>query len=274
MNSFLQAWNLVVWTLVFLAEGALALLLFWRGGWRSNRAFTAFISFCTLRSCLLYCARGSAPLSSAIWWSCYPLQSVLLIALVLEVVQVVFSPFDTLPRGMMRNMILAVASIALLFGTFTILFPGAQPSEWMELLRAMDQGVSCTLWGTFLLIGAFASLLGIPWNHRIFGVVSGFFFYLSVDVVVVTLIAQLGLSATRLIWPIDSLAFLLACYIWLYFFLRDEVPRTVPTMPQVIRIASVLSQYIRVVEAMDQSRPSSSSAQQEPSKTFVRSEPL
>jgi hypothetical protein len=138
----------------------------------------------------------------------------------------------------------------------------------------MDQGVSCTLWGIFLLIGAFANLLGIPWNHRIFGVVSGFFFYLSVDVVVVTLTAQLGFSATRIIWPLDSLAFLLACYIWLYFFLREEVARTVPTMPQVIRIASVLNQYIGVVKALDQSRPSSSSAQQEPSKTFVRSKPL
>jgi hypothetical protein len=82
----------------------------------------------------------------------------------------------------------------------------------------------------------------------------GFFFYLSVDVAVVTMTSQRGLHFNSYIWPLDMLAFLGACSVWLYSFAHEEVPRSVATMEQVNRISAVLSQYVVLIDTLEVKR--------------------
>ena len=175
----------------------LTLLLLWRRAWRENAAFTSFMAFCVLRSSLLLYANFALKGSSAYFFlrlGAYPVQFVLLIAVVFEVVQIIFRPYEALPRGTLGNFALATLTVAIFSVMFTVRFPGTQQSEWIMLFRAVDQGFSWALWGIFAILTLFSSCLGIPWNHRVYGIVVGFFFYLSVDVAVVTMTAQFGLA--------------------------------------------------------------------------------
>src|ERR1039458_3761329 len=246
-----------LWVLVMAAQGSLMLLLFWRRAWRENAAFTAFITFSVLLSSLLFygsIAGNSLTTSLLVRSGAYAVQSVLLIALVLEVVQILFRPSEALPRGTLGNFALAALSVASLAVMFTVRFPGAHPSEWLMILREIDQAFSWALWGIFAIFAMFSTCLGIPWNHRVYGIVVGFFFYLSVDVAVVTVVSQRGLRTNSYIWPLDMLAFLIACSVWTYSFAHAEVPRSVATMEQVNRISAVLSQYVVLIDSLEVKR--------------------
>jgi hypothetical protein len=257
MSSLQYSLCVTLWVIVATSEASLMLLLFWRKAWRDNSAFTAFVIFCVLRSSLLlyaWFALRNSTAYSLIWWGAYVPQAVLLITLVFEVVRIVFRPFEALPRGTLGNFVLATLTIASLTVAFALRFPGTQTSEWRLFLRALDQGVSWTLWGVFATLAGFSAVLGIPWNHRIYGIIIGFAFYLSVDVAVVTITVQSGYTFTNPIWPLDMLAFLVACFTWTYCFARAEVPRTVPTMIEVRRLATVLSQYVILVKTLEVER--------------------
>jgi hypothetical protein len=249
---------LALWAVVVAAECSLTLVLFWRRAWRENAAFTSFMVFCVLRSSLLLYAFFALKSSSACFFlrlGAYPVQFVLLIAVVLEVVQIIFRPYEALPRGTLGNFVLATLTVAVFSVMFTVRFPGTHPSEWIMLFRAIDQGFSWVLWGIFAIFTLFSSCLGIPWNHRAYGIVVGFFFYLSVDVAVVTMTAQLGIpSSSNYIWPLDMLAFVGACSVWTYSFAHAEVPRRVPTMEEVRRLSAVLSQYVVLIESLEVKR--------------------
>lgn len=258
MSSPKQSLFVILWALVVAAEGSLMLLLLWRKAWHDNGAFTSFITFCVMRSFLLfYIQRASMNPTAqylALRWGLYAVQLVLLIAVVLEVVKIIFRPYEALPRGTLGNFVLATLTVAALAVMFTVRFPGAHPSEWLMLLRAVDQGLTWALWGIFAMFVAFSACLGIPWNHRVYGIVVGFFFYLSVDVAVATMTVQFGLWGNNYIWLLDMVAFMGACSVWTYSFAHAEVPRSLPTMEQVRRLSAVLSQYVVLIESLEVKR--------------------
>jgi hypothetical protein len=257
MNSSSQSVYLAIWILVVAAQCTLMLVLVWRRAWRENAAFTSFIAFCVLRSSLLlgtYFVFKSSSLYLFLRWATYPVQFVLLIAVVLEVVQIIFRPYEALPRGTLGNFVLATLTVAIFSAMFTVRFPGAQPSDWMLILRAIDQGLSWALWGTFAIFTLFSSCLGIPWNHRAYGIVVGFFFYLSVDVAVVTMTSQFGLHVNNYTWPLDMVAFIVSCSVWTYCFAHAEVPRRIASMAEVRRISAVLSQYVVLIDSLEVKR--------------------
>ena len=275
MSSLPYAWVVAIWGSVVGAETCLLLVLLWRKAWRSNTAFVLFIGFCVLRSCLLLFARfvlKDWTAYSSVWWGAYVPQCVILIALLFEVIQTVFRPYEALPRGTRGNFALAIFCVVLLTAAFTLRFHADQSSEWMTFLRAMDQGVSWSLLGVFATIAGFATLLGIPWNHRVYGIVVGFVFYLSVDVAVVTLTAQIGPSIRNYIWPLDMLAFLGACSGWTYSFAHAEVPRSAPKMEELSRVAAILSQYVFVIESLEVKRSPGATVREEPVRVLLRSE--
>src|SRR5208282_3307903 len=122
----------------------LMLLLLWRRAWEENAAFTSFIVFCVLRSSLLFYAFLALKGTNGyllLRWGAYAIQFVLLIAVVLEVVQIIFRPYEALPRGTLGNFVLATLTVAVFSVMFTVRFPGTRPSEWLTIFRAVDQGL-------------------------------------------------------------------------------------------------------------------------------------
>jgi hypothetical protein len=171
---------------------------------RQYPAFTSFVWFCVVRSLVLfYVAHHAMGLYVWVKWGAYLPQLVLLVMLVLEVGRVLFAPICTLPQGTVAHFIEATTASVGVIVALAIRYPGQQIASWMTVARAMDQATSWVMWTVFGLIAIFASYFGIPWRHRVYGIGVGFFFYLSVDVAVTTVVAQRRLASAA--WPIDML---------------------------------------------------------------------
>lgn len=238
-----------LWIAVMFAEGSLLALLLARRAYRDYPAFTTFVSFCVARSLLLFCVSHDSPsLYQPVKWIAYIPQLAILIAVVLEVLYRLFHPFDTLPRKTMSHFVQATAIVAVVAITFAVFHPGAQPTAWMTFARAMDQVVSWVLCSVFVFVALFASYFGIPWRHRVYGVGLGFLLYLAVDVAVTTAMTQLRLAPWNPVWLLDMVAFLAACLIWMNYFRKAEVPRSVPSSEQIKQIRAILGNFVNVID--------------------------
>jgi hypothetical protein len=233
-----------LWIANIIAEGCVLALLAGRRGYREYPAFTTFIAFRVVLSLLLfYVANNCASLYQPVKWIAYVPQLPILVALVWEVFHVLFHPYSTLPKRTIAHFVQATAAVAIVAVAIAIRFPGAQPTAWMTFARATEQVVSWMLCAVFAFIAIFASYFGIPWRHRVYGIGAGFLLYLSVDVVVETVIAQWSLPIRSPISCLRMLVFLPACVIWAYYFATPEAPRTVPTLQELKTLKALLSEW-------------------------------
>lgn len=228
---------LILWASVMVVQGYVLGLLFGRHAFRHYPAFTAFIAFCNVRSvCLFYIENNAADMYNTVLWLAYLPQMVLLVMLVLEVFHQLFSPTSTLPAGTLTHFIEATLVCIAVIAALTFLYPGQPNSTWVVVMWAMDQGTSWVMLAILGLVALLASYFGIPPRHRLQGIARGFFVYLTVDCVIVTITAQTGLE----LWPVDMMAFVVACLIWAYYFARPEVERKPVTAAQLQSLIPVL----------------------------------
>ncbi len=244
MNLYSRPLLLCLWIAIMIAWGSVLAILIGRKAYREYPAFTAFIMLGTVRDLILfYIASYHAPYHLICYWGSWPLDLVCTVALVREVFFVIFHPFSTLPRRAIPNFLQATVAVSAVVLLFTLRFPGAQPTLWMTFARAMDQVVSWTLCGIFGFIVLFAKYFGIPWRHRVYGIATGFLFYLSVDTAVTTAVAQLRLPPYTNVKMVDMLAVFLECLIWIYFFTRPEESRLLPNLEQIKEIQALVGNH-------------------------------
>jgi hypothetical protein len=242
-----------VWLAVIGVETALCVLLSVRRAIQEYPAFFAFVLFSTSRSLLLLSMNfWHAPLYKTVQWLIYVPQLAILFAVVLEVLNRVFHPFETLPRNTVGHFIGAIATISLFAVTFAILHPGAQPTAWATFATAADQAVSWILCAVFMLVALFSSYFGIPWRHRVYGIALGFLVFLTTDVFVTTAITQLRLPPLSLVRLLDMIAFLSSCVIWGYYFLAREVAGVAPETKQVEELARLVRSISTLLPSRDE----------------------
>jgi len=275
MNCLLHRATLELWFLVMITQAGLLVLLVRRRAWRENPAFVSFIAFSVVRSSLLACVYACGKnwkLFTAITWAAYAPQFIILIAVVLEVTRIVFQPYESFPTGVKRTFALACFCVAALAVIFALIWPSAPAAEWIKFANGFDQALSMTLWGIFGLFSAFSLYMGIPWEHRVYGVALGFFFFLSVDIFVSPITARLGAAAGSNVWPIEMLAFLASLATWIIFFHRAPVPQSTPTSEQLKEILALLNTYVTPVEALERRRRAKVAKQPEWRTVWVRGE--
>jgi hypothetical protein len=190
-----------------------------------------------------------------VWGSDLP-QSVFLVALLIEVFRGLFSPLRTLPQGTLSLFAEAGVGCIAIIAVLTIMCPGEQYAYWLLVARAVDAGTSRVMLAVFILIAAFASYLGIPWGHRRYGIGLGFLVYLCTDVVVTTIAAHFSALADK-VWPVDMCAFLLACLLWVYYFIKADVPRMPVTTEQLRQLEAILSSLRCSIPDVPENRTSS-----------------
>jgi hypothetical protein len=266
MSPLLHTITLWLWLSVMTTQAGLLLLLIRLGAWREYPAFVSFIAFSVARSSLLACVYVGGKnwtLFSVITYGAYVPQFIALIALILEVTRIVFQPYDSFPRSAKGTLVLSCFCVAVAAVIFALSWPGAPASEWIRFANGFDQALSMTLCGIFGLFSAFSLYMGIPWEHRVYGISVGFFFYLSVDVFVSLITARLGVSASSYVWPVDMLAFLISLATWIAFFHRVPVPRSSATSEQLNKIWTLLNTYVISIEALERAHQAESSKEPE-----------
>ena len=254
MKSLLHNLTMGIWLSVMITQAGLLVLLLRRKAWREYPAFLSFIVFSVVQSSLLasvYACGKNWKLFSAITYGAYIPQFVILVALVLEVTRLLFQPYDSFPRGAKGTLALSCFCVAVGAVMFALSWPSAPTEEWIRFANGFDQALSITLWGIFGLFSVFSLYMGIPWEHRVYGVIVGFFFYLSVDIFVVPITARLGVAMSSYVWPIDMLAFLISLAAWTAFFHRSPVPRSSVTSEQLNNLLALLNTYVISVDALE-----------------------
>lgn len=220
-----------------LAQACVLGLLLRGKSYRQYPAFTSFIAFCNVRSLvLLYMAHEAFGMYERAFWLAYLPQLVLLVMLVVEVFQSLFAPTNTLPRGTLVHFVEAAAGCIVVVVGLTIRYPGQPNAMWVMVLWAMDQATAWVMLAIFGLVAILAQFFGIPWRHRLYGIAVGLSIYLAVDCAVATLAAQRDLE----LWPVDMVAFFVACLIWVHYFGKAEVQREPLTGEQLRHLALVL----------------------------------
>ena len=253
MNLYTHPALVTLWIVVMVSQGYVLGLLLGRKACRDYPAFTAFMAFCVVRSTVLfYLAHNAMWLYRPVKWAAYIPQLVILVALVLEVFHILFHPYKTLPKGTVGHFVQAVVAVAVAAVALVFRYPGAQATAWMTFARAADEVVSWVLCAIFAFIVLFSVYFGIPWRHRVYGIGVGFFFYLSVDIAVTTVVAQYRLPAPSIVWPLDMLAFLGTCLIWIYYFVTGEVQRSAPTTERLKQLCAVLNGVAAAVDKCGQ----------------------
>jgi hypothetical protein len=244
---------LTLWILVIVAESGVSILLLRRRAWNEHIAFLAFIVFCTLRSYLLFYqlvvighSSGYPALRSLV----YLAQGPLLIAVVLEVVRNVFRPFESLPRGVLGSLVLAMCTVAFLAALFAIFEAHGNLRDWLSFFSLLDHGCTIALLGIFGVFTCFASTLGIPWGHRIVGIILGFSFYVCVDVVVESAALSRPMMKSS-VWPIEMVAFLVSCMVWFWYFVPIVGATRKPTREDVRAISLVLADYVFSIKLLE-----------------------
>jgi hypothetical protein len=248
-----------LWIVIILTEGYLLGILLGRHAYRVYPAFTAFVGFCTIRSLVLFYIANNAMdhYYAVVWGSDLP-QSMFLVALLIEVFRGLFSPLRTLPQGTVSLFMEAGVGCLAIVAALTAMCPGEQYAFWLLVARAVDEGTSRVMLAVFILIAMFASYLGIPWRHRQYGIGLGFLVYLCTDVVVTTIAAHFSTLADK-VWPVDMCAFLIACALWVYYFIKPDVPRNPVTTEQLRHLETILSSLrCSIADASDNRRSSGS----------------
>lgn len=235
-----------LWICIIVAEGYLLGVLLGRKACTHFRAFTWFTGFCVARSlALFYFAHKNEEHFQIVTWCSYPLQLILILMLVIEVFQKLFHPTETLPPRTLTSFVQAAAALVIVTIVIAIRFPGEQAVFWLTLARATDQATSWVFLALFCSIAVLAAYLGIPWTDPVCGIGIGFIFYLAVDAVVTTVVAQ---TQYDLIWPVDMIAFLLASFVWIIFFLKPELHVSAPNREQLDRLKRQLKLFKVSVE--------------------------
>jgi hypothetical protein len=252
MSPFLKDIFNSVWGAVMVAESGLLLLIVVRKAYKDYPAFSSFVAFCVARSFLLLFFREAHPgLYVMAKWLAYVPQVAILLAVVLEVLYLLFHPFEALPKNTVTHFLEAIGVVVAFAVTFAVLHPGAQSTAWATFARATDQAVSWVLCGVFILVALFSVYFGIPWRHRVYGIGLGFLLYLGVDVVVTTATAQFRLAPLSPIGLLDMVAFLVSCLIWGYYFYAPEVARTAPDAEQLEEIREIVAGFAKLLPAKE-----------------------
>jgi hypothetical protein len=156
-----------LWICVMLAQGYVLGLLLGRGFRRDYPAFTAFMAFCVLRSLVLfYVAHEAMDLYQIVLWGSYLPQLVLLIMLVVEGFQCLFSPIRTLPKGTLAHFVEASCACLGVVTVLTLRYPGERYIRWITCMWALDQATSWVMFTYFGLTGIMATYFGIPWRRN------------------------------------------------------------------------------------------------------------
>jgi hypothetical protein len=248
MNHSLLIAFRAVWFTVIGAEIALSVLLSVRKAYKEYPAFYTFILFSTGRSFLLLSTMmWHSALLQQVRWGIYIPQLAILIAVLLEVLHLLFHPFETLPKNTIVHFVGATSTMILFAIGFAVRNPGAQPTAWATFATSMDQAVSWILCAVFMLVALFATYFGIPWRHRVYGIGLGFLVYLCTDVAVTTAITQLRLPPLSLFRLLDMIAFLASCSIWGYYFLARETARIAPTPEQLEQVRGLVEGFSKLL---------------------------
>jgi hypothetical protein len=212
-----------LWLLAPAFQAYIAYLM-WRRGMRDTYPiffnYTVFESASTIA---LICLRPWYHLYFYGYWVTSVIGFGLAFAVIFEVFQRVFRPYDTLRD--FGNVLFRWAAVVLVLVAIVTAAGGTNGADMrvMQTILVLDRSVRVMQCGLVLFLFLFSGYLGLSSRAHIFGIALGFGIFASFDLGIVTMRAAFGPMNNTVLSLLKSAIYSGACGLWL-FYLRSPEP--------------------------------------------------
>ena len=220
MYAYLGFEDYVVWFTVILLQAALVPILFQSGNHRHFPAFTAYASFCLVRSIVLLALSFSATTYFEVYWAGQFVEVLLALLVVRELFARVMRPFGWIPPEVVPSLISAGLTIAAAAALLAFALPVAERYPIMAFWMSFERVSGVLLLAGFAGVAILSSIAASPWPRTAFGIELGFLFYLTLHAIAETVASTS--SNPRPIQLVGRTAFAVALVIWTAHLWKPE----------------------------------------------------
>lgn len=142
------------------------------------------------------------------------------------VIQQVFAPYETLPRGTMARLVIGMAATIGAFSGIIFSSHARNLDPAMNSLRTADSALAASILCGFWIVVIYARKLGLYWRSQTVGIAVGFLFHSSVQTATKLVLFNAHPEAAVWVRNIGQLSYLVALFIWMGFMLVPEPERT------------------------------------------------
>ena len=233
------------WAAALLFQLVLGVVLFVKRMWRRFPFFFAY-SIVTLlldagmigfHQKSLASPLGSFPrrLYFSFYWVNEAIGLLLGLGVIYEVFRHLLAPYPAL-RKLAGQFFYGVVALLVLLG-FVVLYAQSvhEPTHTQAAFLVMEQAGRVLEVGLLLFLFLFASAFGLHWRQYVFGIVLGLGIFASVELVAVTMRAEVGRTAIAIFNIARSVSFNCSLVIWISYILAPELatqPAEVPKRAQ------------------------------------------
>jgi len=209
-------------------QGALAVVLLGRKGWKRYPLFTGYALFSFVGGMMLYFLEKRPP---TVFFYSYWIEEAIAMCLGFAVVYEVFKNLFSTHQALLKlaGLIFRWTATALLcLGIVVILVqsPGAAHlSKGVLVSKAvlvLEEATRVVEVGLLMFLFGASAAFGLHWKQAEFGIALGLGLYVAVHLATVTLLSQLGQQTLQVLNVVNILAFNSSLLVWLGYLLAPE----------------------------------------------------
>jgi hypothetical protein len=229
--SFSDAITRVLWYVPLGLEISVLAVMLSRQLTKVFPVFSCYIFIVVLRDLALLFLRYNTNLYSLVYWSGDGLAVLLSLGVILEVLQFLMRPFQSLIPLLRATWILGGIAALGAVGIYMLSSGGTGADRILESIVLAER--AARLLQVFLLIVVIALLsrLGLTWHQYSIGIVAGFGLYSGLDLAVLEFGTYLHSLTNQHFVLLRPAAYNLAAIIWAGYFLPTRAENPVITLP-------------------------------------------
>lgn len=224
-TAFFLGWY-TLWLLPAVIQACLVFLMVRRKLRQEFPLFFSYTVFQVLAFILKFAAFHRSQLEYFyVYWVTSALSLVFGFAVIYEIFQHVFRPYEALRqlgKVLFRWAVIVLALIAIVMAMSSP--PTGNANLIMQVVLTMERSMRVTQCGMVLFLFLFAGFLGVSARHHIFGIALGFGFFGGMDLLAITMLTLRTPSAAT-VSLMRSVAYNATVLLWAWYMARPEPAR-------------------------------------------------
>lgn len=253
MKQFLHAIDYLLWALVIVSGTALFIGAIRRHIAADFPRFVLLLGFACVQSIVL------VPISFLLSYKVYfytfylssGIEAALLVLVAAEIFRVVFEPVSALPAHTLSRMagtVIAVAAAAIVFIAWK---PFEGFGHESAILNGARMAVEVIVCSAFWLLAIYSRFMGLRWQSRVADILSGFLFYLTIQLMTLALVWFSPKVYAMSISRIEAIAYLGGLCFW-WAALRHQAPTFAPvTRAQLLLLKAYIEELHADMDRLD-----------------------
>ena len=214
------------WVAGMVLQGILCLALVNRKAWKKFPVFMVYSVFNFAAAVVIYGLHirvaGNRATYFYTYWICEAIGVVLGLAVVREIFNLLFSVHANL-RRLATIAFRSVLVALLIIGTIVVISrPTTERNTITIAVLALEEAARIIEVGLLLTLFVFSTAFGLHWKQSVFGIASGLFIFVVVELIAVMTRSHMGQIAVQTFGLVRILAFDVSLLVWIGYMLAPE----------------------------------------------------